>query len=82
MNCDSSRREEPRIARVINISDPRPMLVEAADGQESLSSCSEPPGDNQNLTVPVRGIVVGTLLSGVCWAALILALRRLSQLVR
>ena len=82
MNCDSSRREEPRIARVINIADPRPMLGEAADGQASASSCSEPLQDNDNLTTPVRGIMLGTLLSGICWTALILAARRISQLLR
>jgi len=76
MNSDGPCHEEMRMSRLINTARSRPVLVKPWHGDEDrastfVSHCD----DHESLTIPNRGVVFGSLLSGVIWAVLILVAR-------
>jgi hypothetical protein len=74
MNSDGPSRKEMRMSRLINPARPRLVLVKPGYGREAdASSFTGQCDDHESLTIPNRGIVLGSLLSGVLWAVLILA---------
>jgi hypothetical protein len=76
MNADGPWQEEMRMSRLINTARPRPVLVKPWRGDEDrVSTFASQCDDHESLTIPNRGIVFGSLLSGVLWAVLILVVR-------
>ena len=60
---------------LINTAPPRLELVKPWHGRKAdASSFTSECDDHESLTIPNRGIVFGSLLSGVLWAVLILVI--------
>jgi hypothetical protein len=73
MNADGFGREEMQMSTLINTARPRLVIVKPWQGREGdASSFAANCEGHESLTIPNRGIVFGSLLSGVLWAVLIL----------
>jgi hypothetical protein len=76
MNADGLGREATQMSRLIILSGATPDLVEARPAiRAEVKSFPEHCSDHESLTIPNRGILFGSLLSGVLWAVLILVAR-------
>ena len=64
------------MSTLINTARPRLVIVKPWQGREGdASSITAHCDDHESLTIPNRGILFGSLLSGVIWAVLILVVR-------
>ena len=76
MNADGSGQEEMQMSGLMNTARPRLVLVKPWHEREGdASSITAHCDDHESLTIPNRGIIFGSLLSGVIWAVLILVVR-------